>query len=183
MISIATAGADLLRMAREIQPGIIIMDAALPGMEGLPPLQQLALVCSQAKVILSWHRHQQPLINEASLTGYAGCIVHDAHPADYYMAIKQVIKGKVFYCTHTERVINAGKGLPNPADSTMELLNEKNSIMLYCMWLGYSSKEIAIAMNLSKETINTYRKKLKKIIGSHSFSALESLMKKNETVR
>ena len=179
IIGKATTAAGLLQAASILKPDVIIADIALPGMEDFTPLQKLAVSGSQVKVLLSWRRHQQAVINEAMSAGCAGCIIHDATPAEYYLAIKQAVKGEVFYCSHTEKVINSNKNLHNAEDTSAEILSEKHTIMLYCMWLGYNSKEIAIAMGLSKETIDTYRKRLKKIIGSPSFSALEGFMKKN----
>ena len=174
----ASTANSLLEAASRLKPDVIIADIALPGMEGFTALQQLTTT-SQAKIILSWNRDQEAAISEAMLAGCAGCILQEANPTEYYLAIRQAIKGEVFYCDETKRAINTHKNLQPAGDDAAAMLNEKYRMILYCLWLNYKSKDMAIGVKLTKKTIDTYRKKLRKIMGSLSLSAIESLMKKN----
>ena len=143
-------------------------------------MQKLAVSCGGAKVILSWQHSHRRVVSKAIDAGCAGCIIQDANPAKYHLAIKRAMKGEVFYCDHTERVISAGstKGL-RAHGAVLENYGEKYSILLHCIWLGYNIKETAVATGLTIETVYTYRKRLKKIFGSLSAAAIESLIKKN----
>lgn len=174
-----TNAAGLLQAAAMLKPDIIIADIALPGMKGITALQKLAVSCSGAKVILSWQHSHQRVLSKAIDAGCAGCIIQEANPAGYHLAIKQAMKGEVFYCDHTERVISAGaKGLRTHA-TLLEIHSEKYGILLHYIWLGYNIKETAVATGLTIETVYTYRKRLKKIFGSLSAASIESLIKKN----
>lgn len=177
IIGKATNAAGLLHAAITLNPDVIIADIALPGMKGITALQKLAISRGGAKVILSWQHSHQRVINKAIDAGCAGCIIRDANPADYHLAIKRAMKGEVFYCNQTEKVISArAKGLRTHA-AALEIQGEKYSILLHCIWLGYTIKETAVATGLTIETIYTYRKRLKKIFGSLSAAALESFIK------
>lgn len=179
IIGRASTANGLLKAASLLKPDIIIADIALPGMKGFSTLQKLTAISHQVKIILLWNRDHQAAISEAMLEGCAGCMLQEANPTEYYLAIRQAIKGEVYYCDETKRAINTHKNLQPGGDAAAAMLNEKYRMMLYCLWLGYKSKDMAIGVKLTKETIDTYRKKLRKMMGSSSLSAIESLMKKN----
>jgi DNA-binding NarL/FixJ family response regulator len=177
----AATAADLVETATALQPHVVIADIALPGMEDFTALQKLAACCKEVKVIISWgYHHHEHTISAAITAICAGYIIHDAPPAEYFFAIKQVMKGKVFYCSQTEKFRNAQKKAGNSEDLLHEITSEKYFMVIYCIWIGFTSKETAIATSLTESTINTYRKRFKNIIGSRSIAALESFMKKNK---
>ena len=182
IIGKATKLADLLNATTTLRPDVIIADIALPGMKGFTALQKLAVTCGQAKIILSLQHHHLPVISKAIDTGCAGCIMQDANPAEYSLAIKQAMEGKIFYCRQAEKVINAPKNLAGAGNAVARMLSPVQCRVLYCIWLGYNSKEIAVALQLSKDTVDTYRKALRKIVGSGSISAIERILKENEMI-
>jgi two-component system nitrate/nitrite response regulator NarL len=171
--------ADLLHAASTLKPDIIIADVALSGRKGFTAFQKLATGPHQPKVILSWRYHHLPVISKAIDAGFAGCIKHDANPVDYLLAIKQAMKGEVFYCSQTEKIINAYKNRHHAGSGPDEALSDTQLIILYCIWLGYNSKEIGLALGLTKATVDTYRKELRKIIGSGSLSTIARFLEKN----
>lgn len=180
IIAQCATAVHLVETSIALQPQVIIADVALPGMEGLATLQKLEEGCKESKVILSWRYCDKHIINEAIAAQCAGYIVQDTPPAEYFFALKQAMKGNVFYCSQTERLRNALKKAGEAIASEEEILSEKYLMMAYCLWIGFSTKETAIATSLTESTINTYRKKLKKVLGSGSVAALESFMKKNK---
>lgn len=179
IIGKATTTNDLLKTASVLKPDIIIADIALPGMKGFKTLRKLATIGHPVKIIFLWNRNHQAAISEAALAGCAGCMLQEANPTEYHLAIRQAIKGEVYYCDETKRAINTRKNLQPGGDAAAAMLNEKYRMMLYCLWMGYRSKDMATGVKLTKETINTYRKKLRKIIGSLSLSAIESVLRDN----
>jgi DNA-binding NarL/FixJ family response regulator len=170
---------DLLDVAASLKPDIIIIDIGLPGLKGLTHLQMLSLSCEQAKLIFSWQHEHFPVISLAIQAGCTGCIIQDANPQDYLIAIKQAMKGEVYYCRQTEKVINTQMKEGADSNALAEELSHTYCRLLYCISLGYNGKETALAMGLSKETVDTYRKDLRKIIGSRSIHAIVNFMKKN----
>jgi two-component system response regulator NreC len=177
VIGAASTADSLLEATSRLKPDVIIADIALPGMKDFTALQQLATT-SQAKIILSWNRKQQAAIRKAMLTGHAGGILQDTNPIEYYLGIQEAVKGNMYYCSETQKVIDIYKKLRGGNSTKAPMLNEKYLILIYSMWLGYKNKETAKAAMLTKKTIDTYRKNLKKEAGSLSFSAIETLMKK-----
>jgi DNA-binding NarL/FixJ family response regulator len=137
IVAKATNLADLLDKTAVHKPDVIIADIALPGIKGFTEFQKLAASCPQAKVILSWQHDHGHEIKKAMEAGCAGCIVHDANPAEYSLAVRQVMKGEVFYCNHTEKVMNAYKRDPGAVAPPAEMLSEKYGgvAVLHLAWL------------------------------------------------
>ena len=175
VIGEVTTAAGLLETAPVLQPDFIIADIALRGMGGFATLQKLVSRCREVKVIISWGYPDEQTITAAMSADFAGYIAHNASPGEYLIAIKQAMKGEVFYCRQTEKLMDAQNVAPG---SSPQLLNEKYCLLIYCIWMGYSSKETAIATDLKESTVNTYKKRVKNLVGSGSLAALESFMKK-----
>ena len=174
-----STAAGLLSAVKASKPDIIIIDMMLTGMESFTAYQKLIAEVSPVKLILSWPRHQQVAIPEALSMGCAGCIIHDAQPTQYHIAIKQILKGNTFYCNETQRLMDAYKNRQNGVHIPTQKLSEKDGIILYGLYQSYTNKGIAMSADLSEESAKTYRKRIKKLVGSTSFLALEWLLKDN----
>ncbi|MGH2565245.1 MAG: response regulator [Ginsengibacter sp.] len=167
----AVSAADLLAKASSEQPEVILADIGLPGINGPDTLQKLISKCPNSKIIFHWnYHHEHHLLMDAINAGCHGCIAFDARPPIYWFAIKQVAKGNNFYCDHTRKIT----GLD---ESELQTLNDKYQMMLCCMFMDYSTKDIATAVKLTTSTAHTYRKRLKKIIGSPGTAAKLKMLK------
>jgi two-component system response regulator EvgA len=162
----------LLEKTKEFSPDVIITDIALSCIDNPGMLQELVKRHSQPRVILSWRYGEEHHLRQAMQSTCAGYIVHDAPPSDYFLAIKEAIKGQVFYCDQTRRFA-AGQ-----YDDALQRLSEKHLAILHCMVLNYTNKETALATNLSEQTVSSYKRDLKNITGFRSLAALENFLKK-----
>jgi DNA-binding NarL/FixJ family response regulator len=166
----------LLERTKEFSPDVIITDIALTGIHNPGTLQELVKRHSPPRVILSWRYGEEHHLRPAMQSGCAGYIVHDAPPSDYFHAIKEVMKGQVFYCDQTRR-FTAGH-----YDAALQTLSEKHLAILHCMLLNYTNKDTALATTLSEQTVSSYKRDLKNITGFRSLAALETFLKKPDNV-
>ena len=132
---------DLVATATHLKPDVIIADIALPGMKELITLQKLAADCGQAKIILSLQHRHLPVISKAIEAGFAGYIMHNAKAAEYDTAIRQAMKGGIFYCSQAEKIINTGKNEGNTGITPGRKVSKTQCTLLYCLWIGFNSKE------------------------------------------
>jgi len=179
LVAKAATAAELLQAITTHQPEIIVTDVALSGMEGFT-LGRLAIACRKVKVIISWQYQDEAVMPAAFSARYAGYLVHHASPPDYHTAISEIMKGHVFYCCCSQRY----RSLQNTADwpdaAIQEILKEKYLRLAYCIQLNFTNKETALAMELSKDTVDTYRKIFNKALGSQSRTAIENFIRKYE---
>ena len=182
VIGEASTADSLLETATAMQPCIIVADISLVAAEQFAVLDKLVACCKDVKVIISWRYRDEAYLKAAMDAKCAGYISHDASPGEYSVAIKDAMKGKVFYCRQTEKLKTLSDNMQDTGALFTEILSEGYYMMIFCRWLGFSNKETAVATGLSKETIDTYRKKFNNAIGSRSVAALVSFMRKNGMV-
>lgn len=177
IVSKINTASELLDATRALKPDIIIADIGLAGQKEFASLQKLALHTHSCKIILLWQQHQRHNLASAMAAGCSACIKQDAGPNAITLAVKEAIKGQPFYCSHTELAISAGNNRPLAGNT--RALSESYIIILYGSRMGWSIKEIADAAELTKETVYTYRKRLKKILGSLNAATIDNFMKEN----
>ncbi len=177
LVAIASTAVELLQLALSHLPDIIIADVALPGMDGLNLMGQLAATRKPAQFIFSWHHLDKLLLKPVIAIPSASYIGRDAAPTEYFIAIKEAMQGIPYYCTQTKKLIN------KPVESAMdedlpETFSEKYRVLIYCEILGYSCKETAMATGLSLQSVRIYRTRYKKLLGSRSLEVLVSISAK-----
>ncbi len=85
------------------------------------------------------------------------------------MEKKHLVKGDNFHCDHTRIIAGLDESPP-------QTLNNKYQIISSCMLMDYSTEDVASAIGLTNSTVHTYRKGLKKIIGSPGTAAKLKMM-------
>ncbi len=165
----------LLKAITRHQPDVIVADISLPGMRRLPQLAASTRLGKPAKIIFLWQYCHEPLVRKM-IHYTAGFIVEDATPPAYFAAVKEVMKGNAYYCPQTERL--AGFLNNNDIPAYIEKLNEKYLLLLLCTMANFTIQETAVATDLSDNSVETYRKRFKKMIGSDSYAAIEYVLKK-----
>jgi DNA-binding NarL/FixJ family response regulator len=162
----------LLAKIKELEPDVVLAGLELKGMNDMAAWQNLLSQCGKTKVVISWPHHNAEKIPAMMRASRAGYIAWDASPAEYVYAVKQAVKGRECYCNQTEKLRDSLK----EANSFTKNLDDTWLRMLYCISMGYSNKEIAMATGLKESTVKSYRKKLKSITGFRSVAGLEWLM-------
>lgn len=162
----------LVEKTKELQPDVVLAGLELNGMSDVAAWQKLLAGCGKTKMIISWGHRDADKIPAMIRTSGAGYIAQDASPAEYVYAVKQAVKGRACYCSQTQKLRNSLK----EATTFAKNLDDTSLTMLYCIWMGYSNKEIAMATRLKESTVKSYRKKLKSITGFRSAAALEKMV-------
>ena len=164
-------GKALLEKVKELQPDVVLAGLELKGMPDTAAWQKLSAGCDKTKLVISW-RHQDADKLPAMIRAlHAGYIARDASPIEYLYAVKEAAIGKAYYCSQTQL-----RQRLNGATSFAKSLDDTWLRMLYCICMGYSNKEIAMATRLKENTIKSYRKKLKSTMGYRSVAGMEGLL-------
>jgi DNA-binding NarL/FixJ family response regulator len=164
-------GKALLEKVKELRPDVVLAGLELEGMPDKTAWQKLAAGRNKTKLVISW-RHQDADKLPAMIRAlHAGYIARDASPVEYLHAVKQAAKGKQYYCTQTQL-----RQRRNGAAPFAKNLDDTWLRMLYCICMGYSNKEIAMATGLKENTVKSYRKKLKSMMGYRSVAGMEGLL-------
>ncbi|HEX8000716.1 MAG TPA: response regulator transcription factor [Pyrinomonadaceae bacterium] len=155
----ASTAPEALRLAREQDWNLVVLDLSLGSRSGLEVLKELKQSCPKLPVlILSMHSEEQ-YARRAFKAGAAGYITKDSPRAELLKAIDRIIEGRKYVSpTLAERLaIDLEKGrdrLPH------ETLSDREFEVMRLIGSGKTVGEIAILLSLSDKTISTYRARL-----------------------
>ncbi len=158
-------GPEAIRLAREIRPKVIVMDCAMPGMNGLQATRQILESHPQALVLMLSMHPEETLVREALEAGARGYVLKNAVDLELGAAIRRVVAGETVLDSQPERRA-ALKGERNAA------LTQRELEILQMIVDGKSNKEIAAALDLSANTVAVHRANIMSALGIHKTAEL-----------
>ena len=161
----ASDGAEALKRAEELRPDVIVMDCALPQVNGIDATRQiLKKLPSTAILMLSMHS-EDTLVRQAMEAGARGYILKNAMDLDLVSAIRKVADGQ----TVLDPQISRGGTLKGERDTG---LTQRELEILQYIVAGKSNKEIATELNLSVNTVSVHRANIMDALGIHKTAEL-----------
>ena len=171
----ASDGLEALALCETLRPDIVLMDIAMPRMNGLDALEAIRQrELAQHVIILSMLASEEHVLRALSL-GAAGYVLKDAAPAELELAISAVLRGENWLSPPVSRqVVDAY--LARISETTkvapLNLLTPRQQEVLRLIAEGKSTKEIAFALELSIKTIETYRTQVMEKLGLQDIPSL-----------
>jgi len=158
-------GEDSIKLAKDLHPRVVVMDCALPGMNGLQATRQIIEDSPQTAVLMLSMHTESTWVRQAIDAGAKGYVLKNALELDLGAAIRKVAAGEtVFDPTLEQR--SALKGERSAALTPRELE------VLQMIVDGKSNKEIATALDLSVNTIAVHRANIMNTLGIHKTAEL-----------
>ena len=158
-------GLQAIKLAEELRPKVIVMDCAMPGMNGLEATRQILAKNSQALVLMLSMHPEETLVRQALEAGARGYVLKNAVDLELGAAIRRVVKGETVLDSQLKRPI-ALKGKRHAGLTPRELE------VLQMIVDGKSNKEIASALDLSSNTVAVHRANMMDTLGIHKAAEL-----------
>jgi DNA-binding NarL/FixJ family response regulator len=158
-------GQEAIDKARELSPAVIVMDFALPGMNGAAAARQILKTAPQT-AILMLSMHSEPNYVRTCLdAGARGYLLKNAVDLELTDAIRKVAAGEQVLDSRLDRVSGpAGEALPELTPRELEVLQ--------LIVNGKSNREIAMVLGLSANTVAVHRANLMQTLGIHNTADL-----------
>lgn len=169
----AADGMALLQMAQDLKPNLVLMDIAMPGLNGLETTARLTKALPDVRVIiLSMHQNEE-YVRQALRNGAAAYLLKDSAPLELELALKAVLRGETYLSPAVSRGIVSDyvqrlRAEEQPGDS----LTPRQREVLQLVAEGKSTKEIARRLDLSVKTVDTHRSQLMKQLDIHEVAGL-----------
>lgn len=165
-------GREAIRLARELQPDLILMDIDMPHMTGLAVAEVLQREMPRVKVlILSMHSNSDYVVRIIQ-SGARGFILKEAPAEELVRAIEMVNAGDAYFSPDVARVAlnKFVQGAGNGAEPPSLTSREREVLMLIAD--GLSNKEIACQLNVGVRTVETHRERIMRKLDIHSVAGL-----------
>ena len=171
VIGEAGDGREAVRLAEELNPDVIVMDIAMPNLNGIDATAQIVRRRPETGVIiLSMHSDETYLVRALS-AGAKGYLLKDSAEADLIRAVQAVSQGRPFFSPAIAQTLleDYMRRLQqqNLKDS-YDLLTDREKEVLQLLAEGKSNKEVASLLSLSLYTVETHRSNLMQKLNLHS---------------
>jgi len=169
----ASDGLALLELAARMQPQLILMDIAMPGLNGLEATGRITKSWPDMRVlILSMHQNAE-YIRQALRQGAVAYLLKDSAPMELELALKAVLNGETYLSPAVSKgvVSDYVQRLRNE-EEPVDLLTPRQREVLQLIAEGQSTKDIARRLDLSVKTVETHRTQLMKQLDIHEVTGL-----------
>jgi two-component system, NarL family, response regulator NreC len=171
VVAEAADGREAVRQAEEVKPDIAIVDVAMPLLNGIEAVRQIARKAPGTRVLVLSMHADEAYVTQMLRAGAAGYLLKDSADVDLLQAVDAVAAGKSFFSPAIARVI-ADDYLRQLADRGItdryELLSDREREIFQLIAEGKTNKEIAALLFLSPSTVDTHRSRIMEKLDVHS---------------
>jgi DNA-binding NarL/FixJ family response regulator len=161
----AGSGEDSIKMAKELRPQVVVMDCALPGMNGLQATRQIIADSPETAVLMLSMHTESTWVKQAIDAGAKGYVLKEALDLELGAAIRKVAAGETVF----DPQLDQGSALKGERS---DALTHRELEVLQMIVDGKSNKEIATALELSANTIAVHRANIMSSLGIHKTAEL-----------
>ncbi len=164
-------GREAVQLAQTLKPDIIVMDIAMPNLNGIDATEQIVKNSPQIGVILLSMHSDDSYLSRALNAGARGYLVKETADADLPRAVEVAAQGKPFFSPAISKLLVEDyvrrmqqQGLKDP----YELLTVREKETLQLAAEGKTNKEIAKILDVGVSTVETHRFNVMQKLGLHS---------------
>ncbi len=155
VIAEARNGQELITLAEELMPEVVMTDISMPGMDGIAAIARLSKSRPQVRLLVLSMYDTVDFVKRAVASGACGYLMKDAPPFELEQAIRSVMAtGTYFSPMIAQRLLQ-------PSEPTVtDELTERQIEILRLIAQGKASKEIAFELGLSPKTVDVHRARI-----------------------
>lgn len=167
----ASDGISAIKLAQQEKPDIVIMDVAMPGINGIDAASQIVKDCPDTRVIMLSMHDDESYLTRSLAAGAKGYLLKDSADDDLLRAITAVAGGDSYFSpamvkTLVDHYLDH-KGADRSSDP-YESLTDREKQVLLLLAHGKTNKEVANLLNLSVYTVETHRAHLMQKLDLHN---------------
>ena len=169
----AEDGLQALELVERLSPEIVLMDIAMPVMNGLEATRRIRQEHPDAHILILTQYEDQPYVLKLLRAGVSGYVLKRALGADLIKAVRAVAKGESFlYPSVATTVMEQFRHSDDDAKQDDQMLTTRELEILRRVAIGETNGQIALELNISVRTVEWHRGKLMNKLEVHSVAEL-----------
>jgi DNA-binding NarL/FixJ family response regulator len=177
VIAEAKTGREAVRLVKELVPAVVVMDLAMPLLNGLEATQQILQALPATRVLILSAYGDDAYVDQAAELGVAGYLVKQASAAILPLAIREVHKGNTYYSPAVsdrlrERQRTDPCGKSGRLKKRVANLTSREVEVLQLVAEGLANKQSAAELGISVKTIEKHRQSLMRKLDIHDTAGL-----------
>lgn len=173
VVAEAENGTEALELIERHLPDVVLMDIAMPGLNGLEAAARAAKIAPEVKIIiLSMHANEEYVL-QSLRAGARGYLLKDAGLTELQLALESVSSGKTFLSPAiSKHLIDAYVERTSDGLEPFSILTSRQREILQLIAEGATTKEIAQKLGVSVKTVETHRTQLMQRLDIHDLAGL-----------
>lgn len=178
VVAEAVDGRDAVEKASKLKPDVVVIDIAMPSLNGLEAVRQIVKAVPNTKVLVLTMYDSDPLIQQVLQAGARGYLLKSDAGRDLVSAIEALRRNKTFFTPKVSQMVLEGYLDKNPKEKEPEAeaetlrLTSRQREIVQLLAEGKSSKEVAAVLGLSVKTAETHRANIMRKLDCHSVTEL-----------
>jgi DNA-binding NarL/FixJ family response regulator len=184
----AKDGRETVELANTLKPDLILLDIGMPNLNGLEAARQILAASPEAAILILTMHDSDHVVREVLRAGARGFLLKSDAGRDLVAAVEALQRQRTFFTTRVSQMLLDGYLDRENQDERAgedfdDVLTTREREVIQLLAEGKTSKEVAIALNLSVKTAETHRTNLMRKLGLHSVADLTRYAVRNGIVQ
>jgi DNA-binding NarL/FixJ family response regulator len=173
VVAEARDGLEALILIEQHRPQLVLMDIAMPNLNGLEAAARVAHRFSEVRILMLSMHSSEDYVRRALQAGAQGYLLKDASPTEFRLALETVARGEVYLSpAASSHVVAAYVNGVRCEGSSLTSLTPRQREVLQLLAEGHRTKAIAQRLQISARTVESYRAQLMRQLGIHDVPGL-----------
>lgn len=166
-------GRALLTAVTRLQPDLVLLDIALPGLNGLDVARQLGRLSPHTRAVFVTMHSEPAFVREAFRAGAAAYISKTSSFGELLHGVREVIAGRRYLCKSIAPELTTLLSEPGPTAGTLaDKLTTRQREVLQLVAEGRTAQQAAEVLHISRKTVEYHKASLMRSLGAHSCAEL-----------
>ncbi len=172
----AATGRQAVQLTRKLHPAVVVMDIAMPLLNGLEATRQIRQDFPDTKVLILSAHSDEAYVQKVAVLGAAGFLLKQTSSHDLATAIREVQKGNTFFSPSVSRRGQARSQKPVDREANLQKktnrLSSREVEVLQLIAEGKPNKQVAAELGVSFKTVDKHRQHLMSKLNIHDVAGL-----------
>jgi DNA-binding NarL/FixJ family response regulator len=180
----ATDGREAVDKALELRPDIVLLDVGMPNLNGLDAARQILSSNPRTRILILTMHESEQIVREVLEVGARGFLLKSDAARDLVAAVEALQRRTTFFTSSVaEIVLNGYLNRRSDDKPVKDRLTAREREVVQLLAEGKTSKEVAVALNLSVKTAETHRTNVMRKLDLHSVADLVRYAVRNNIVQ